>query len=69
MIADFVASASGVERSAYFLVDRIEEPGRFLAQPELGPDLADRRRLELAFAPPGPLAQPGEEPDRDRHAA
>jgi hypothetical protein len=51
------------------LVDRVEQAGRFLAEPELRPNVADRRRLELAFAPPGALTQTGEEPDRYAHAA
>ena len=60
------ASASTGPRTPGY---RVEQAGGFLAEPELGPDLADRRRFELAFAPPGALTQTGEEPDRYAHGA
>ena len=66
---DLVAVREHRRAVGVLLVDRVEQAGRFFAQPQLRPDLADRRRLELALPPPGPLTQPGEELDRDPHAA
>src|SRR5439155_1712304 len=45
------------------LVYRVEETVRLLAELERGPDVGDRRRLELALRPTGPLAQPGKDAD------
>src|SRR2546429_2806079 len=45
------------------LVDGVEEAGRLVAEAEGGPDLGDRRRLDLARRPAGALAQAGEETD------
>ena len=51
-----------------FLVDRVEQPVRLVAEAERGPDLGDGRGVDLALRPAGPLTEPGEQADTDSHA-
>ena len=53
-----------------FLVDRIEQTGRLVAEPEQGPHGCDGGRFELALRPTGALAQACEQTDPNvRHAS